>query len=182
VGNQVGEPLSPEREDSASGACAPLRHGSGEPSGPFFGTSGTRISGMKVPGWRGVHSSGKCSNLSIAEACGEIRRPEHNRDSARSLPTFLANSPSPHVWRTRNGWMVGYTDHAPNSRGRHGTTVFQLNNTCAVNMNTKVIRQVMRMARKSESIPRWCSLHWSDRGTGLMTARTCPPSCIIVTR
>jgi hypothetical protein len=97
------------REDSARAACVAshagirgkIRYGSGGRSHPSFGTSGRRTSRRKDRGLRDDHSSGRCSSPSTGGACGGTRRPTHNRDSVRSLPTFLANSPSPllFLWR-----------------------------------------------------------------------------------
>lgn len=105
-------------EDSAWDACVPIHHGSGGRSRPSFGTSGRRTSRWKGPSSCGDRSSGKCSSLSTGAAYAGTRCPEHSKDSAQSLPTFLTNSPSP--------LYMAHWDSAVAERGKHGTGPFRL--------------------------------------------------------
>lgn len=126
-------------EHSVRDVCAGIDHGSGGRSRPSFDTSGRHTLYKRGPRWPDDHSSGRRNSPSTGEACDETRCPTHNRDSVRSLPTFLANSPSPlyFLGALESSSIIGRY-WTTTSGGRHGTTSFQ-SIACAVKVNTKVI-------------------------------------------
>jgi hypothetical protein len=116
--------------------------------------------------------------MATAEADATILRPaEHAAELAAQntigtahdhfrhfLPTLL-----PFCLERRTQLDVGQWCRLRSGRvGEARNTLRSDSIACAVKLNTKVIVSIMKMARKSESIPRWCTSSFSDQTTGLV--------------